>query len=577
MRHLISQIPMMRFWVSACMVFAGVAWAGSDPALESKIQSDLEGMLSRMIPRERFAVQVNSTVDTVQERRLIEGETVVQNPGSPQVVVPPLPGFNREVPPAPATPGQSRQVFRMVDKQVLSAVQIQVTIDESLDKQVIERTKTLVGQYASASYGAKAKVAVTPIQMLSQSPPVVDRMSDVMGKWLPWALAALALVFAYFLYRRSKREEPRVVYPSVQRDHGEEEAVVSPVQSKHPGLGPPPWKGDGRGQSSAFPHHRPLALPSTKGNFPALPATETFVDRRAELLQKFLQNSDTFRLYYMRLPEAAQGELYAGLRGPAFDSLLENLGLEIPEGADTSMPPSEEQMVFYFKNFDEFIQAHSWQNAQFFGFLKGLKVDELVTLAKGENAIVVALMIRFLPPQISGAVLSALPPEQRLEALTQLGRVNQIGTEELTSIERSVRARVDQLPRFLMGSNQMDDAQYWSRVLALAPDQEAILMDIERTNPGLYPMLAKFRFKLEDVPSLPPPLIAKVLDQVDNEELALALAGLQRDVSEVLLGEINVNRRSLLRSQISMLQGVDVQQLSTARQALTLKFREVIA
>ncbi|MGE4233685.1 MAG: FliG C-terminal domain-containing protein [Bacteriovoracia bacterium] len=557
------------------------AFASLDPMMEaSKLQNDLESAITRFVPKDSFIVQVNASTETVSEKRLVEGESLVQSGGANEVVVPPLPGFTPPVEQVKQTPpNQTRQVYKMVDRDVLKSLDVQITLDSALSKETVAQVKNFVQSFVAGIFGSKAKIAYHQVQMKG-----VEASNSLLlsSAWLPWILFGLALLGLAFLLLRKKKEQPRPVYPSVV---GEE-----PVE-RQDSVSDGDYKMIGRQNHSgrvsfAPPNSGQLALPAgtskssgqssdPKSKYPALPASETFVDRRYELLQTLLRNASIFRLYYNKLAEAAKLELYAALRGPAFDSLLETLGISIPPGADDLNPPTEEQMLFYLKNFNEFIHANIWQNEQFFGFLQQLSNDHLLTLVRQENALISSLLLKFMKPEQSAFILKSLKSEERIQILEQSSRIASISSEELLSIEEKIRSQANKLPKFLLGISE-EEITYWTNVLTHADNQDELLLDLEKSRPELYQKLARFRFHLEDVPSLPQPLTSKVLEEIENDELALALLTCPRDIVDYVLGEIPPNRRTLLNSQLTMYHGLPKEKLKQARVSVTQKFREVM-
>ena len=545
------------------VMLAGVCFASSDLS-SGAVKMELEDAISKIVPKDRFLVQVTMNTDTVSEKRISEGETVTQNNPSNEVNVPPLPGFT--VPPTtPQSPvGQSRQSYKMVDKEVLKSVNVAVDLDQSVDNEAVDQVKALVTRYLDMSYGKKASVTFSNVHMIAAAPSSGNSaFQDFFAKnWAGLIIGLLVVTLSIALLKMffSKKREP--LYPRVMNRADEEEADVSY----------PKYGRDHDHDQNGKP--KPSALPS--GSFPSLPATTKFIDGRTELLKEFLKNSETFRLYFSKLSEAAQMELYTGLRGPAFDSLLETLSLKVPVGNENTPPPSEEQMLFYQKNFQEFIDTHLWQHSQFFGFLRQLTADQLSTLIKQENPVVSAVILKFCKPEDSALVLGSLSSKVRMEILDQFYRTQNLSSDELSQVETAVREKVSRLPKLLLGYNQQDQ-DYWSKVLTHSTQQEALLLDLEKSRPDLYPALAKFRFKLEDMPSLPTPLVQKVLDEIDNEELSLALLKCPKPVVDFALAELGTERRALIASHLGMYSGIPNEKIQQARQSLTLKFREVIA
>jgi flagellar motor switch protein FliG len=131
------------------------------------------------------------------------------------------------------------------------------------------------------------------------------------------------------------------------------------------------------------------------------------------------------------------------------------------------------------------------------------------------------------------------------------------------------------MPKLLLGYSR-EELVFWSKILSQSTNQEGILLDLEHSRPDLYPLLAKYRFKLEDIPSLPTPLILKVLNEVENDELALGLFTCPKDIADFVINELSPMRRELLSNQFVTLHGISNDKTQQARKALTQRFREVM-
>ena len=269
----------------------------------------------------------------------------------------------------------------------------------------------------------------------------------------------------------------------------------------------------------------------------------------------------------------ARGEICTALKGPAFATLMESLKLSTEESV--SQTPSEEQLQFYLKNFSEFQGALQWQEQQFFGFLPNLTPEQLRALVQMHNPVVGALIVKFCRPEVSALVIDRMPESERSQIIDQFERTREIPPEELRTIENNVRASVALLPNFILSSTGQE-LDYWTQLLAATSDPEKLLTSLQRVRPDLYEKLARFRFKLEDLPSLPTPLIRKVIDEVENDDLARALSAQSMDLMNYLLTQMPSARRQMVESQILSYQNVRNADVQNSVDHLVRRFREVL-
>lgn len=575
----------MKYLLFALTALIPLLSIAEDPlAVEQKVSEDLKQTLGLIVGPDRFLLQTTVLENRRMERQLVEGENITQQTSSPQIEIPPLPGFTVAPPKPPTNPGQSRQTFRMVEKVDVQGVKVSLSLDETLPPELRQRAESTVRSYLSNRFGSKAQLQTNILPMVGRTNSSLSLASKNWWSENVLALVLLAAVAAFaYLWWRGRKGQPRIFYPTVEnandpRMQGREEPSL--LDSTSPLL-----PGPGRALPLAFDERRAGAhLKAAEAQqkdprepaFPPIPATEQFIDRRTELLGSFLLEAGIFRNYFERLSPGSRSELYAGLRGPAFDSLLESLDIALPLGADTSSPPSEEQLLFYLKNFSEFISSHDWQKQQFFGFLNQMNGEQLQALAGQQNPLITAIMLKYMKPAQAAMLLDNLPSEVRSETLAHIPHSAKIAGAELFSIEKSVRAQVDSMPGFLAG-NQKVSSDFWVKILTHSEHQDEILLDLERTSPEMYPALAKFRFKLDDIPGLPRPLLQKVVNDVENEELSLALLSCSPDVVNFVLAELPVARKQLLQEQMNMMNGISGNKMNIAKATMVKRFREVMA
>jgi flagellar motor switch protein FliG len=131
------------------------------------------------------------------------------------------------------------------------------------------------------------------------------------------------------------------------------------------------------------------------------------------------------------------------------------------------------------------------------------------------------------------------------------------------------------MPKHFYGSAK-EDTNFWGSVIIESEDQEGLLSDLEKTNPGIAPDLRKFKFKLEDAAALPEGILEKVLAEADNEELGLALATCPPELIEFFMDAISDSRRELLEDQLASNKGASKEEAQKARSTLIKRFREVL-
>lgn len=508
------------------LIIAGTCSAAEPQLAASRAQSELEALLSKIINPERFMVQVNTTIATVSERRIVEGENITdpQPPAPPRP--PALPGFvppiGRDKPAAESS--RRRQVFKTVERDVLKNITAQITLDQQLPNETIVDAKRMVRRYLDSAYGDKAVSGFVLVKMLTEPPYLIS----LLALW-PWALTALLLIAALMglvlVAKKLLSNKARLQAQTTSLPQSAENSVLPPAVTEEP------W--------------------------------------RDNALQLISANALAFRGYFQRLSENDQSEFCAALQGPSLDALFEAMGLQKPSrvGAENS-----DAVRTKLANFKTYLFVNKWRHEQLFGFLNDLPQAALLSLVRGEKPLLAATAIKFMQPSQSAAILNHLSSDERKRLLAHSAEADLLSSNELASIDRTLRTRVTQTPMTALAGGELE---FWSNILSQS-DDDSLLDDVRAARPELAARLGRFAFKLDRLSELPLQTVAKVLDEVDNDELALALLTCSREVTHHALTSLSDRRRTLLLEQMTALTQSPSDTLTTARRNLTHRFREVL-
>ncbi len=562
--------------------------AAADPFMtEAKVQLDVDGMLARLFSKNQYYVQVNTEIATRSERRVVEGETFQGSStqdDSAQVTM--MPGFIPEpgIKAKETITPQQRQIYRIIEVPELKWVRVHVNFHDKLRLESVAQAKLMVQSYLHGNYPdhsvltfgqmpmidgdkdkdkeeeAKAseakKAHERELAELKNPRPAEPTFEEKLWGYAKWASMALLTVIVLMLL--VKKSGPQIV--SMPQQAGPRQPI--PLKSLL-----------ATAEKLAAAKNAPAAATAAGAS------TEKQGDianvLRKRMLSTVFTRSEAFKMYFQKLADEQKVEFCSLFKGPAFTSYLEGIGEKAPAEEKSDIEDPVASMTAFEKDFEEYSEAKNWQDGQFFGFLRRLTNEQLMTLVNHESPLAVCIMLRFMKPNQSAYVLDAISPEKRLDVLAQVPQLNTVSFSDILMIEKEVRTAMQKVPSHFFGSKK-EDIDFWGTVLTEMENQDGVLQDIERTQPEIYPSLKKYRFKLEDAASLPDSLLGKILGDVDNDELALALASCQKDVIDVLLDAVSPRRREMLAMQIEPAKGSPREQISQARSSLTKRFREAM-
>jgi hypothetical protein len=211
------------FTIALLMAIAGLAVGQTREEVETKVRTDLDQFLSRILEPHQYALQTLVQVDTVRERQLVEGEQITQPPQKAGVEVPPLPGFDpTPQQPAETNVAQLRQVFRSADKTVLRSVAVNLTLDSTIEDEVAQQVESSVRSYLSSGYSGLSSLKIN--RMLLRKPSLSSQLGFGLKDWVWYLGLGLFALFMYFILRRSRGfgEDPyRANYRVLNREQKE--------------------------------------------------------------------------------------------------------------------------------------------------------------------------------------------------------------------------------------------------------------------------------------------------------------------------------------------------------------------
>ena len=201
--------------------------------------------------------------------------------------------------------------------------------------------------------------------------------------------------------------------------------------------------------------------------------------------------------------------------------------------------------------------------------LTSMSPEQLHLHLKEEHPQVVATLLALIPSELSASVLEQFDDETRDELVLRVALLDQINPTALVELN-------DMLERTLGA----DSASHISGVGGALPAAEILslftggveqrtLANIRTHSPKLADQITGQMFKFEDFLQIAPQAVQRVLSEVANDVLLIALKGASPAVREFLLSNVTKSKADKLRFEIDGLPPVRVQEVES-------KQREVV-
>ena len=189
---------------------------------------------------------------------------------------------------------------------------------------------------------------------------------------------------------------------------------------------------------------------------------------------------------------------------------------------------------------------------------------QLYNLLVNEHPQTVALILCYIQPDKAAIVLSQFPSELQTEVAERIGMINRTSPSIIKKIEKILEAKF---------SNIMDgESETIGGVKSLVDilnsvdrsTERNIIGNLETNQPDLAEIVKSNLFIFEDIVNLDRSSIQRILREVSNEDLALALKGASEKVVNVVFSNMSKRAAEMLKEDIQFMGPV---RLSTVEEA----------
>lgn len=210
-----------------------------------------------------------------------------------------------------------------------------------------------------------------------------------------------------------------------------------------------------------------------------------------------------------------------------------------------------------------------------FEFVRKTDPAQLLNFIQDEHPQTIALILSYLPPQQASAVISALAPEMQADVAKRIAQMDRTSPDVIKQVERVLERKLSSLV------NQ--DYTIVGGVDAIVSilnsvdrgTEKHIMETLEVEEPELADDIRKKMFVFEDILSLDDRSIQRVLRDVDNSDLALALKGANDDVRNAIFNNLSKRLAVMIKEDMDFMGPVRMKDVEDAQQKIVNVIRKL--
>ncbi|WP_026689902.1 flagellar motor switch protein FliG [Alteribacter aurantiacus] len=210
-----------------------------------------------------------------------------------------------------------------------------------------------------------------------------------------------------------------------------------------------------------------------------------------------------------------------------------------------------------------------------FDFARKADASQILNFIQGEHPQTIALILSYLDSEQSGQILSSLPQDVQADVArriaTMQGTTPEIISEVETILEKKLSATVTQdytqaggIESVVEVLNSVDRAT-----------ERTILDSLETRDPELAEEIKKRMFVFEDIVTLDNRSIQRVIRDVENEDLQLALKVASEEVKNMLYGNMSQRMAETFKEEMEFMGPVRLKDVEEAQSRIVSVIRRL--
>ena len=201
-------------------------------------------------------------------------------------------------------------------------------------------------------------------------------------------------------------------------------------------------------------------------------------------------------------------------------------------------------------------------------FIRKTDASQLLNFIQDEHPQTIALILSYLPAGQASAVISALPLDKQADVARRIAQMDRTSPDVIKEVERVLERKLASLVNqdyTIVGGVDaiVEILNYVDR-----GTEKHIMENLEVEEPELADEIKRKMFVFEDILSLDDKTIQRVLRDVDNNDLGIALKGTSEEVQNVIFNNLSKRLAAMIREDMDFMGPVRMKDVEEAQQKI---------
>jgi len=210
-----------------------------------------------------------------------------------------------------------------------------------------------------------------------------------------------------------------------------------------------------------------------------------------------------------------------------------------------------------------------------FDFIRRVDSNQILNVIHNEHPQIIALVLSHIEPKQSAQIIASLPSDRQTEIISRISKMGSTSPEYVKEAERILERKVTQMgftENVVVGGidtivdiiNSLDRSS-----------EKNIIESLDVSDSELADEIRKRLFVFEDIAKLNNVTIQRVLREINNADLAIALKMATEDVTRTIFSNISKRLQEMIKDDMDVMGPVRVRDVEEAQQRIVNVIRKL--
>ena len=210
-----------------------------------------------------------------------------------------------------------------------------------------------------------------------------------------------------------------------------------------------------------------------------------------------------------------------------------------------------------------------------FEFVRKADASQLLNFIQDEHPQTIALILSYLAPGQAALIVSALPPDRQADVTKRIAVMDRTSPDVIKEVEKVLESKLSSLVNQDYTIVGGVDAVVEILNTVDRGTEKHIMETLEIEEPELADEIRKKMFVFEDILLLDDRAIQRVLRDVDNSDLAIALKGSNEDVQNAIFNNLSKRLAVMIKEDMEFMGPVRMKDVEEAQQKIVNIIRKL--